>query len=339
MKKSLLALAALTAFAGAASAQSSVTIGGKMDIGVGKAIGSSDKGVIDAAGSRLNFGAVEDLGGGLKAVFGIEHRLNPDDGASSSGTNFWNGYSWAGLQGGFGRVMLGRYYTASFLNVQNQIDPFGGDTVAGLRSQALIAGGSAKVRFANGLRYDVSAGGVGFAFDISEAGKNNTGAVDGSVTKKPYSFAVTYGGGPVWVGLSYENPGNVNDKLTTLGGRFTVGGGVTLRAGVSKGTTAANTDIKNWLIGANWRAGNGDFRIGYAKANIAGGNAEAKKLGIGYHYDLSKRTKLYADFARDSVPTTNSRCDGTRGVQPSITVTTLCKAPSGTAIAQIVRNR
>ncbi|MBK6786810.1 MAG: porin [Betaproteobacteria bacterium] len=96
MKKSLLALAALTAFAGAASAQSSVTIGGKLDLAAGKMIGSADKGLFDTPGSRLNFGGVEDLGGGLRAVFGIEHRFNPDDGTANSASNFWQGYSLGG---------------------------------------------------------------------------------------------------------------------------------------------------------------------------------------------------------------------------------------------------
>jgi len=307
MKKSLLALAALTAFAGAASAQSRVTIGGKMDLGFGKSIGSTDKGIQDAAGSRLNFGAVEDLGGGLKAVFGIEHRLNPDDGTSAS-SNFWNGYSWVGLQGGFGRVMLGRYYTSSFLLVQNQVDPFGGDTVAQLRGAGMglgaAAGGAAKVRFANGVRYDISAGGFSFAADISEKGKNNTGAVDASVVNKPWSMAATYAAGPFWLGLSHENAGGAQDKLTNLGLRYTVGGGFTLRAGLGNGTTNTNLKIKDYLIGANWRAGNGDLRLGYAVSKV-GTVSTQKILGVGYHYDLSKRTKLYADFGRDSVRTTN----------------------------------
>ena len=30
-----------------------------------------------------------------------------------------------------------------------------------------------------------------------------------------------------------------------------------------------------------------------------GGTSTMGKLGVGYHYDLSKRTKIYADFARD----------------------------------------
>jgi len=304
MKKSLLALAALTAFAGAASAQSTVTIGGKLDLGFGKSIGSADKGLQDAAGSRLNFMIVEDLGGGLKAVGGFEHRFNPDDGtdASAGKANFWNGFSWVGLQGGFGKVTIGRHYTASFLNVQNQVDPWGGDTVAGLRGVGLLTGGVAKVRTGNSVRYDIASGGFTFGADIAEAAKNNTGAADATVRNKPWSFAATYAAGSLWLGLSHENPGGVNDKLTNLGARFGVGD-FTIRAGLGNGTNNANAKVKSYLLGANLRMGAGDLRFGYATAKTAGVST-AKRFGLGYHYDLSKRTKLYADFARDSVPVT-----------------------------------
>src|SRR5574343_1377129 len=105
MKKSLIALAVLGAFAGVASAQSSVTIYGKLNIEAGKAIGSEDKTLMDVAGSRLGFKGVEDLGGGLAATFGIEHRFNPQDGNSNS-TRFWNGYSKVGVKGAFGELEM-----------------------------------------------------------------------------------------------------------------------------------------------------------------------------------------------------------------------------------------
>jgi predicted porin len=77
MKKSLLALAVLATAAGGASAQSSVTIYGKVDLGLvldsGGAAGKSvrvSSGV--TGGSRLGFKGVEDLGGGLKAAFQFE---------------------------------------------------------------------------------------------------------------------------------------------------------------------------------------------------------------------------------------------------------------------------
>jgi predicted porin len=300
MKKSLLAMAALTAFAGVASAQSSVTIGGKMDLGIGKSIGTANKGIQDAAGSRLNFGGVEDLGGGLRAVFGMEHRLNPDDGTTNSG-NFWNGYSWVGLSGAFGTIRLGRDYTSSFIVVQNQIDPQGGDTVTALRGNSVQIA-PAKVRFANGIKYIYSDSGLTVSYDISEGSLNNAGGTDLTVVNRPWSVAVSYGAGPLWAGFSHENPGGKFDKLSTFGGRYAFGP-VTLRAGASTGTNNSNLKVKGLLLGANYTMGAGDFRVGYATNSVNGVKA-AKRLGFGYHHALSKRTKLYVDFARDSVPVT-----------------------------------
>lgn len=304
MKKSLIALATLVAFAGAASAQSSVTIGGFVDLGVGKSTGTSDKGIQDgggAGGSRLNFNAVEDLGGGLKAIAGFEHRLRPDDGAQGN-ANFWGGYSFVGLQGGFGTVRVGRHYTSSFLQVQNQVDPFAGDTVATLR-QASMQIAPAKVRFANGIGYGVTMGGLGLYADISEAGKDTNGNAAASIQKKPWSVAVTYGAGPLWVGLSQENPGGVNDKLTNLGARYTMGG-LTLRAGLANGTNDANAKVKGYLLGANYVMGAGNFKVGYA-TNKTGSVTNNKRMAFGYQYNLSKRTFLYTDFVRDSKLATN----------------------------------
>jgi len=85
MKKSLIALAALAAV-GAASAQSSVTLYGLIDVGYGShetatRDGSGkikSSGVMDGAnaGNRIGFRGTEDLGGGLKANFVIEQGLN-----------------------------------------------------------------------------------------------------------------------------------------------------------------------------------------------------------------------------------------------------------------------
>ena len=69
MKKSLIALAALTAFAGVASAQSSVTLFGVVDLNARNVKnGSNDQSTLSTDGnasSRLGFRGVEDLGGCL----------------------------------------------------------------------------------------------------------------------------------------------------------------------------------------------------------------------------------------------------------------------------------
>jgi predicted porin len=52
--------------------------------------------LFDMGGSRLGFKGDEDLGGGMKASFYLEHRLNPDTGTLSAADTFWKGGSWVG---------------------------------------------------------------------------------------------------------------------------------------------------------------------------------------------------------------------------------------------------
>jgi len=295
MKKSLLALAVLGAFAGAASAQSSVTVYGKLNVEAGKLIGSKDKTLNDVAGSRLGFRGVEDLGGGMKATFGMEHRFNPGTGAdATAGAKFWNGYSKAGIAGGFGHIELGRDYVVNFLMVQNQIDPFGGDTAAALRGIGMIPGGGS-VRYNSQVEYHLSANGFNFGAQVA-GGNENSGS------KKAYSFAANYAAGPLFVAAGYENGANVNDKLFDIGARYNMGV-ATLAAGYSKGTNTAGASAKGYLLGATVPMGAGDFKVGYARSQVAG-VTNAAKMGVGYHHNLSKRTKVFVDFARDSKATT-----------------------------------
>jgi predicted porin len=91
MKKSLFAIAAVTAFAGAAQAQSSVTVYGIMDAGYATvtnttAAGGTTTGLQSGglAASRLGFRGTEDLGGGLRAGFVMESEMNTAN-ASSTG--------------------------------------------------------------------------------------------------------------------------------------------------------------------------------------------------------------------------------------------------------------
>ena len=70
MKKSLIALAALGAFAGAASAQSSVTLFGIVDTGI-RAVRNDGVGTVKSltneglSANRIGVRGEEDLGGGL----------------------------------------------------------------------------------------------------------------------------------------------------------------------------------------------------------------------------------------------------------------------------------
>ncbi len=130
MKKSLIALAVVAA-SGAAMAQSSVTLYGVADAGIGKqkygsggaapANDSSNKveflsgALMNNGNSRIGVRGVEDLGGGLKAGFNFESGLDLDDGGSlGSGGGFWGRAANLWLGGGWGTVKLGRTLNPSF---------------------------------------------------------------------------------------------------------------------------------------------------------------------------------------------------------------------------------
>ena len=134
MKKSLFALAALSAVAGAAQAQSSVTVYGILDVGFAststRAPTSSTSGQIKATSnqfdqsretsSRLGFKGTEDLGGGLSAFFTAEMGLTPEA-ATMSSVN--NRQTFVGLaKKGLGAASIGTQYTVLH-NEYTQIDP------------------------------------------------------------------------------------------------------------------------------------------------------------------------------------------------------------------------
>jgi predicted porin len=144
MKKSLFALAAVGAFAGAAQAQSSVTVYGIVDAGYA---GGTQRGSTTTtskatynmfqmsggeSSNRLGFRGTEDLGGGLAANFVLETNLQAN-------TDAWNPtwrQAWAGLsKKGLGAARIGTQNTliwqlAAPMTV-GQLNNFAGSVING----------------------------------------------------------------------------------------------------------------------------------------------------------------------------------------------------------------
>lgn len=323
MKKSLLALAVLSAVAGAAQAQSSVTIYGVLDMAInseshgnqsgGKgSITSLDSGI--QSGSRLGFKGSEDLGGGLKANFKLEMGVNADVGASAQGGLAFGRAAWVGLSGDFGAVQLGRQNKPVF-NAVDSIDPF----------ETGLIGGSAKD--------STSATGLGNLFFASNPRSNNTinyttnnlsgftgsaaytfGEQAGSVSQgRQLGFSAAYAAGPVSAVLAYNTENDTAVIGTVTKHSF---GGVTYDFGVVKaafavGKVTAETnyvygvDNKLWMLGATVPVSTaGAVITSYTSLKSAGGGVSTDNKGnqfaLGYTHSLSKRTNLYTSFARVS---------------------------------------
>jgi predicted porin len=129
MKKRALFAAIAAAASGAAWAQTNVQIYGIMDAGIEHVTNANASGGDvtkvysgGANNSRLGFRGSEDLGGGLKAVFNLESGLLIDTG-NYDGTLFRRQAN-VGLEGKFGRVVIGRSFTTVY-DFVNPFDPMG----------------------------------------------------------------------------------------------------------------------------------------------------------------------------------------------------------------------
>ena len=322
MKKSLVALAVLGAFAGSASAQSSVTIYGVLDMSLAKtnstgagfasnpgAPGNNAYTLQQSTTSRLGFRGTEDMGGGLSAQFQIEHRLNPDTGAQNSAGAFWNGRSFVQLtSAGVGSVYLGREYNPAFW-IQLKSDPFGNDGVGQSSVVATYAGYFPPDTPVNGNATAVSArtsNTIGFK-SASFGGLTFQGALslsEGTQQGRGMGLNVEYTAGPLYAGVGWETI-----KDGTQDGTGLINAAVHYDLGFVKligyyarsetrtaGTTNGENTNHAWKLAASAPLGGGLVKAMYYKVDPRFANNTRTKLGLGYNYPLSKRTNLYADM-------------------------------------------
>lgn len=326
MKKSLIALAVLAA-SGAAMAQSSVTLFGIVDTGVGYVKNSGSKNMYDLQGqnksgmansgnatSRLGFRGVEDLGGGLKAGFWLEGEVFPDTGAKSLD---FQRRSTVSLAGAFGEVRLGREQVAGYSKVSTY-DMFGqvgmGQFLgwsAGLYSDPTIKlapqGDLTGVRASNMVSYYTPNMG-GFHAAVSYAfGENHLS----NKTNRYVGGYAAYDNGPLSATLALDkNNGDFNvgadaDAFALNVDRTQVAFGASYDLGMAKisglvqqvkfkDTVLSESEkFNNWMLGASAPVGPGTIKAQYASYKLKGSDNKAHQFSLGYVYDMSKRTAVY----------------------------------------------
>ncbi len=327
MKHSLMAVALLGAFAGVAQAQTAVQIYGTIDAGVIKRSGQSLN-IGKRASNTLGFKGTEDLGNGLKALFQLEMRYEPDTGTNEIGGNgsqrpLFQGQSRVGLQGDFGIVRIGRGLTPYHETI-GAFDPFHASpspagfwtdlTVAGYTSQPLDVVGYSNNRYSNAAWYNspiVS----GFQLNTAIATKESSGGpavvgrgtlanpqypAAGEASANPFSISGTYNNGPAAFMAAYERNA-IESKVWSVGASFAATPELKLMGTYSEQdqehTRIANANTKAWVLGANYTMGPGKVLAGYGQKDVDG-LQKVKQLSLGYEYSLSKRTYLYVDASR-----------------------------------------
>ena len=232
MKKSLIALAVLGSFAGAAAAQSNVTLYGLIDVGYGVGNNGTYEGQHGKdskfqqwgnsnSTSRWGLKGSEDLGNGTKVYFELEQGFQPETGADKGG---FDRSALVGISGGFGsvqagrqknimNVMMGHFDVSGMPNLTSSL----GNTGIGLVAEN-IGGGSTASRYDSVLAY-VSPNFSGFQFAGAFILKN-----DGRTDKNVYTLGLNYNIGGFTVGAAYESKHNDGmSAMWALGAKYDFG--------------------------------------------------------------------------------------------------------------------
>ncbi|MYN13450.1 porin [Pusillimonas sp. TS35] len=340
MKKTLLAAALIAGFAGVAQAETSVTLYGILDGGIGyqKVDGTVDgvdyeakkTGMINGvqSGNRWGLKGTEDLGEGLQAVFQLESGFSLGTGRSAQGGRLFGRQATLGLQGdSWGRLDLGRQTNIGSKYLPGIVDPFSGGF--GQANVGTSFSSTNTMRWDNMVMYQTPnfSGfqfGVGYSFNVNGDQDWKTkvdGVSDPDNNGKGVTTGLRYANGPIGVALTYDQIKNSADdtkiKAWALGGAYdfevvkvsaafgqTKDGwmqGSDFGPDFSTGTFvgAEGLKVNSYLVGLSAPVGNGKVLASWQMADPkdAPNDADLDKqhvYSLGYTYNLSKRTNVYA---------------------------------------------
>ena len=304
MKKSLIAIAALT-LAGAAAAQSSLNLYGVADIYVGKAKGvSAAAGTDGLASSRIGFKGTEDLGGGLKANFNFEQYLNLANGATTTGQTFGRQAN-VGFSGGFGTIKLGRSFTA-FDDINGAANS-GFDSALSATSPvwtSYTGSSSAQIYYAT-----PEMAGLSGAIGINLKGNQATNDIT--------SMHLKYSSGPIYVGAAYQQDKSAlagkSVKHTLINGSYDLGMATvkasyrsvknpfTVVGGNKVGDGFITPKATEYQVGVDYPVNSQlTLSLGHASSETEASNGvktgksrKSAAYSLAAGYSLSKRTMLY----------------------------------------------
>jgi len=279
--------------------------------------------------SFLGFKAEEDLGGGLKAIYGAEWQIALDsastNGASASTTcnvsagtattgtaialittqptaactdasGIANRNVFVGLTGGFGTVRLGNYDDIT-KQVGRAVDLFMNEQIG--ESRAATRQSRWDERLANSVNYESPD--LGGAKITVNYGMANTVTDASQVTAM--AAGVQYNAGPLYVGAAYKTV-DLTSSTSASAIRATVsyklmGDALRLVGFYQDVTSDTVADERSTMgLGVAYKIGNGTIKAQYYTVddnNTA--NTGYELTSIGYDHSLSKTTTVYATYA------------------------------------------
>ncbi len=247
--------------------------------------------------SRIGFRGKKELTPGLNAIFQIESRVNLTDGGDVLSSRD----SFAGLQGGFGTFRAGRTIGPVYYATYDYISMHNHDT--GTSSDALLHPTVVGFEgFMNNTLWYTSPKLGPVTVDVAFSLLDET-RVAGQSQPRHIGLVGSYDSGALHAALSYANtenhaaiaPGDAT--AWTIGGaydfKFMVLGALWEMAETDAGGVSVDSDY--WRVAAMFPIGQHEVHLNYGLVD-ADGDRGAKQWTVGYNYNITKTTKVYAFY-------------------------------------------
>ena len=292
MNRSLLLIPALLLGSSAAMAQSSVTLYGLVDLGIGKLDGDKVKmtgsGLLSNTDSHIGLRGTEDLGGNLKAGFNFESAIQAKTGAGDGGwtreANLW-------LGGNFGTFKMGRARTVSYWGYAAWEITGNANYSAVANTYGIVGAGE---RSSSQFQYSTPDFG-GFQANLGYIFK-----ADNQNAAK-YDVSATYLNGPIAVGASY-NKTKDSKANWAVGGKYSFGNFALATSYNDSRTLASSTQRSGVSLGGAATFGATTLTLDVTRdTKHQLGDLKLKKYTnavLEAKYALSKRTSVYGNFLR-----------------------------------------
>ncbi|MEW8357629.1 MAG: porin [Candidatus Thiodiazotropha sp.] len=310
--KKVLSLAIAAALVAPAAVMADATLFGKAHFIIENVDdGDTDVWGVDSIHSRVGVKGSEDLGGGLKAVYHFEFKVNQDSGSGLGDRN-----QFMGLAGGFGTALLGRHDTPMKI-AQGKFDEFGDLPNGDLAN--VIPGDD---RVDNVIAYVSPAmGGLTFVGALV-SGERPDLELDGPADH--ISLAGLYSNGPIFASLAYNSydlgqPVYAEPSLLRLTG---IWNGGMWQVGVmwaSMDLDLDGVDDPDYLgLSGHVKVGSGKIKAQYLMGDSTNGGVsglvpgftpnvnvgfpvsdpenDVTQFSVGYEHSMSKRTKAHVGF-------------------------------------------
>jgi len=303
MKRTILALAVTSAFAGLAQADDALTVYGKANVSLQSTneAGTNNFSELKSNASRFGLKGKTALDGGLEVFYKMEWEVDLTDKSKGSTDNIKSRNQIVGLRGNFGSIFVGRHDTP-MKSVQKKIDLFNdydGDM------KHIINGENRK---SNILQYSTKKLNGAFQANVAfipgeDPANGNTGLADAT------SASVTFDKNGLYLGVAYDSDvDGQNVKTTRFVSQFN-------RKAFQLGFLYENTDNgtnkeNGYVTSGAYKMGKETFKVQYADSKIwslgvSSSNKYSTMTSVGWDHKLGKHTKVFTWYTNGELGATS----------------------------------